>query len=612
MLLNYNQSITLDNNTSIFSHKKFTLIIKEDTSYLIKTDINLEELVYSNTSPNKAISTLPLKKRIATLQTLDNLHLKKIIKQMTSKGGNIKPLQEKMVKPENIRTIQYINEINEITVYNSRFEITKIIKSNSELEKFKSCVIRNDPIRYWFERYSNRITHHINHTKNTGDCNNKKIIAKETSPPPAEQDIHKSCDGGYRVKTAHETLELILPHVNNITGIVNKVEEVNCENLPFKTYKAIYQIDIPTFKDPTNFNFKISSLGKGKSIEQAKVSAIAECYERYAAQFQCNDDYIIDSFKNIEHKSIHPNIIHGLSERQKSSYSNNFIYPGKSSDDSYPDFNHSHKHHWSSAISLISKEKKYLPTSFLFANSPYGIKYCSWNSNGCAAGNTKDEAILQGLLELIERDAIAIWWYNKLQFQEINVHTLDQNIVSKIQTSLSTEWDIWFLNITHDFDIPVIACISRHLTTKKFRFGFGCHLKLEVAMERALTELCQLISIGSNHNAPFNFDEIDEHLFLYPKKDKNTTCNISNLEFSNISETLDFCLKKASSLGIDILVKDYNRSEIPLETVKVIAPGMCHIWPQMALDRLYSVPFKLNWVEYKSNELTLNKQKLYI
>ena len=48
-----------------------------------------------------------------------------------------------------------------------------------------------------------------------------------------------------------------------------------------------------------------------------------------------------------------------------------------------------------------------------FSFDGLGSAYCRADTNGHASGNTLEEAILQGFLELVERDALAIWWYNQ-------------------------------------------------------------------------------------------------------------------------------------------------------------------------------------------------------
>jgi len=57
---------------------------------------------------------------------------------------------------------------------------------------------------------------------------------------------------------------------------------------------------------------------------------------------------------------------------------------------------------------LRDQRFKYLPTTLLyfFYQGPDGY-HVHADSNGCAAGNTVEEAILQGFLELVERDACA-------------------------------------------------------------------------------------------------------------------------------------------------------------------------------------------------------------
>ena len=77
-------------------------------------------------------------------------------------------------------------------------------------------------------------------------------------------------------------------------------------------------------------------------------------------------------------------------------------------------FDPSAKIEWSPVWSLRDRRFRYLPTSLLyfFYRGPGEINA---DSNGCAAGNTLAEAIVQGFLELVERDSYAIWWYNRSQ-----------------------------------------------------------------------------------------------------------------------------------------------------------------------------------------------------
>jgi ribosomal protein S12 methylthiotransferase accessory factor YcaO len=60
--------------------------------------------------------------------------------------------------------------------------------------------------------------------------------------------------------------------------------------------------------------------------------------------------------------------------------------------------------------SLTRQEFRYLPTAYCYYG-PAGQRqdeFCRADSNGSAAGNSLEEAILQGFLELVERDCVAL------------------------------------------------------------------------------------------------------------------------------------------------------------------------------------------------------------
>jgi ribosomal protein S12 methylthiotransferase accessory factor len=79
---------------------------------------------------------------------------------------------------------------------------------------------------------------------------------------------------------------------------------------------------------------------------------------------------------------------------------------------------------WSPVWSLRDERFKYLPTGLLYFFHEASGDQIGPGSNGCAAGNKFEEAIIQGFLELVERDACAIWWYNRLRRAEIDLDRL--------------------------------------------------------------------------------------------------------------------------------------------------------------------------------------------
>ena len=161
-------------------------------------------------------------------------------------------------------------------------------------------------------------------------------------------------------------------------------------------------------------------------------------------------------------------------------------------------FDRSAEIEWSPVWSLRDERFKYLPTSLLyfFYRGPGQINA---DSNGCAAGNTLEEAIVQGFLELVERDAYAIWWYNRLQRPEVDLGQFDDSYVRDLQTQLAeTGRRLWVLDVTSDLGVPTFVAITHWMQNgqENIEFGSGAHFDPRIALLRALTELNQFLSIG--------------------------------------------------------------------------------------------------------------------
>src|SRR6185436_13075976 len=115
-------------------------------------------------------------------------------------------------------------------------------------------------------------------------------------------------------------------------------------------------------------------------------------------------------------------------------------------------------------------------------------------SNGNAAGNTLEEAILQGLLELVERDSAAVWWYNRLRRPAIALESFDEPYLEAARMHLrGHDRDLWVLDLTSDLGIPAAVAVSRRIGdgAEEIMVGFGAHLDPRIAVLRAVTELQQ-------------------------------------------------------------------------------------------------------------------------
>jgi len=240
------------------------------------------------------------------------------------------------------------------------------------------------------------------------------------------------------------------------------------------------------------------------------------------------------------------------------------------------------------------------------------------DTNGCAAGNTREEAIVQGFLELVERDAYATWWYNRVQRPSVDLSQFNDYYVSDLQTQLADAGRrLWVLDVTNDLGIPTFVAMAHWIDggRESMEFGSGAHFDTRIALLRALTELNQFLSIGVMGGGKSDKSTLDgitplrleNYPYLTPNGDSPLQRDLG-AEFGHLDtrEQVLACVDIAKRAGLDFLVLDYTRPDIDVPVVRVTVPGLRHFYRRFAPGRLYDVPVKLGWLDKPTLESELN------
>jgi ribosomal protein S12 methylthiotransferase accessory factor YcaO len=75
-----------------------------------------------------------------------------------------------------------------------------------------------------------------------------------------------------------------------------------------------------------------------------------------------------------------------------------------------------------------------------------------------AAGNTLEEAVLQGFLELVEHDGVALWWYSRARRPGVDLDSFGEPYLARLRAFLHRHGrEFWAIDLTADLDIPVFA-----------------------------------------------------------------------------------------------------------------------------------------------------------
>ncbi len=237
--------------------------------------------------------------------------------------------------------------------------------------------------------------------------------------------------------------------------------------------------------------------GKGATEVEARAGALCEAVERYCATRQGDEPTVRDSYLGLGAQAVHPDSCLLFDRRQVTDRIRWNAVCAPFHRVPQP-FDESEVMDWTATWSLLTGEQRLLPTDMLYF-SPGGAPPQAAvlaDSNGNAAGSSMEDAVLHGFLELVERDAVALWWYNRTSQPGVCLRSFDDEWIDRLPglyRRLGRE--IWVLDVTSDLGIPVMAAISRRTDkpAEDIMFGFGAHFDPHIAIRRALTELGQLL-----------------------------------------------------------------------------------------------------------------------
>ncbi|MDA9526281.1 hypothetical protein XI06_39565 [Bradyrhizobium sp. CCBAU 11434] len=448
--------------------------------------------------------------------------------------------------------------------------------------------------------------HYVAKRPQCATCGSKKLRNPRRAAAPieiAEGRRLVMTSGGYRTVTSRATVARFRKHVSPLTGVVSRLERIEAD-LPMNTnFFAYHNFSAPAWNvDQLRSGLSGGSFGKGSTAEQGEASALMEAIERYSGIFQGDEIRTTRRFADFAPgEALLPNDVQFFSDLQ---FQNRHI---PLPDDSHPvpePFDPSMKTEWSPVWSMRDKRFKYLPTGLLYFF--YGGFHT--DSNGCAAGNTREEAIVQGFLELVERDAYAIWWYNRVQRAEVDLAEFEDSYVRDLQRQFADAGRrLWVLDITSDLGIPSYVAIMHWMQNghENIEFGSGSHFDRRIALLRSLTELTQFMSIGlmdGGSGEKPSLDgvtplRLDDYPFLIPSDNPVIPPAPDIKLHDNTRDQVNACVEIAVRSGYDFLVLDQTRPDVEVPVVRVLVPGLRHFYRRFGPGRLYDVPVKLGLLD---------------
>ncbi|MFZ5622970.1 MAG: YcaO-like family protein [Gemmatimonadota bacterium] len=333
------------------------------------------------------------------------------------------------------------------------------------------------------------------------------------------------------------------------------------------------------------------NVGKAWSRRAARRAALAEAVERWSAVFRGRERRRRSSRRALGHAALDPRAFH-------LGHAGRGLAPDAVLD-------------WTRLYPLAEGEPRWLPSALIYFGHPEASRVGAADSNGNAAGRTRTDAIVRALLEVIERDAVAIWWYNRLSRPPID-----------LAAAFATRGRrVWALDLTTDLGVPVVAAISARMRgAPRISLGFGAGTDTGIALHHALLEVVQTSRASDLPEAKHSrlwatFPELAEwltaaapadHPYLLPGDEAPRAPVVPPPTGHSPRARLRWLLARLRDAGLSAYQVNLTRGRTRVPVVKAIVPGLRPAWPRLAPGRLYDVPVRLGWLPRARDRGSLN------
>ncbi|MEV5718291.1 TOMM precursor leader peptide-binding protein [Amycolatopsis mediterranei] len=455
-------------------------------------------------------------------------------------------------------------------------------------------------------------------------CGNPELVRARTRRPVVFESRPKSRTdgGGHRVLPPEQVLDTYRHLVSPLTGVVKELRRDTRGPALFASYRSGPNIALGRRgADRLATALRSQNGGKGVTPVQAEVGALCEALERHSGHYDGDEERVRTSFRALGDKAVHPDTCQLFHERQFADRARTNASHGPFQHVVEP-FDDDAVLDWTPVWSLTRGEHRLFPTALLYFGAP-GPPSVLADSNGNAAGGTLEDAALQGMLEVVERDAVALWWYNRTRQPAVDLAAFGDPWIAELREAYAgLGRELWVLDLTADLGVPVLAAVSRQTggPREAIMLGFGAHLDPAVAVRRALTELNQMMPAlldgwdgGDDPDAARWLRDATVAGQPYLRPDPALgPARFDDVSSPDLLADLRLVQARLEAAGLEVFVLDQTRPDIGLPVVKVLVPGLRGFWGRFAPGRLYDVPVRLGRLAEPTAYEDLNPMRIFL
>jgi ribosomal protein S12 methylthiotransferase accessory factor len=350
---------------------------------------------------------------------------------------------------------------------------------------------------------------------------------------------------------------------------------------------------IGSYQDGTRSHPEINGEGKGATRDEAVRSAIGEGIERYAASLWHPSALTYAPFREVADRAFDPRWLVLYDEEQ-------YGQP----DFAFAPFDAERPIHWTGGHWLDTGEAVQVPALATYMNFPAAAaeNFCQTSSNGLAAGATFEDAALRALYELIERDALMLFWLARRPAQRIAEDGCDPVASQALREveRLGARTELFLIDAGTQHPTVVCVGLGDGHSWPGATIGLGTNADVDIALRRAVLEhghcgsyIRRLMGEG-RHETIRNREDVQTGLdhalyYVHPehvgalepfRSSTHAPASLADLRARYRQDaTLSTCVSRLREAGIRTAAVDVTSPDVALAPIRVVRAFGIHMQP---------------------------------
>jgi len=329
------------------------------------------------------------------------------------------------------------------------------------------------------------------------------------------------------------------------------------------------RLDIPVYfsvcgRDAERVIGTKKQMGKGGTPAQAEASAVMELAERFSFFSFCKDpkNFFVDRYGNVKEQAL------PLEQIAKS------VHDGSRDVDQALEIFSRIPLQWTWGYNLTRGKPVLVPFTWFYAINEF---------NGPSAGNCVEEAISQGICEVVERHVSSLVSRRKIRVPGIDPATAGDEVVrGMLRKYEKAGVKLFASDFSLDTGIPSVGVLAydpaTFPATSEIVWTAGTTPSPEKALSRALTEVAQLagdFNSSSNYVASGlpKLGSQEEAAFIMEPERMVGLSELPDLSSENIRTEVEGCLSALAGIGMDVIVINVTHPGLDIPAFYTIIPG---------------------------------------